>query len=267
LRRWNATGILFIFTALVSAQFLLARYAAVFILPFFNRVTPITDELVIQKIERLLSECRMRPRQIVVMEDRRTDLKNLGAYFTGFGRSARIVVFRTVLNKIEIHRLEGIVARLVAYAKMNTVTNGFVLAVVTFWLPAFLATYAFLTISWFFHGLKLNLSLSAVNCLIVLLLVAPVFGFFLKPIYNLFLWQKVFKADRFASERVGIDNYTASLFLQHDHIGCTLLGDPFYEAFHSSSPSVLKRISMLNPNLRGPLAARKSLERRDSFGH
>jgi len=71
------------------------------IAPLFNKFEPLTNELVRERVLRLLARCGFAARGLYVMDGSKRSAHG-NAYFTGFGAARRIVLFvssRTVSNE------------------------------------------------------------------------------------------------------------------------------------------------------------------------
>src|SRR5690606_24184529 len=69
------------------------------IAPLFNKFSPLTDAAMKERVERLLDRCGFKVKGLMVMDgSRRSSHGN--AYFTGFGKTKRIVFFDTLLSRL-----------------------------------------------------------------------------------------------------------------------------------------------------------------------
>ena len=106
------------------------------------------------------------------------------AYFTGFGAAKRVVFFDTLLQKLAPGEVEAVLAHELGHFKHRHVAKRiatmFALSLVGFALLGWLSTQA-----WFYTGLGVRPSVGGPNdavALLLFLLVAPVFGFFVSPL-------------------------------------------------------------------------------------
>src|SRR5690606_4529752 len=79
------------------------------IAPMFNRFEPLADGAVRQRVEALLARCGFASRGLFVMDGSRRSAHG-NAYFTGLGRSKRIVFFDTLLARLEPDEVEAVLA-------------------------------------------------------------------------------------------------------------------------------------------------------------
>ena len=98
------------------------------IAPLFNKFTPLADEALKARIERLLVKCGFRSKGLFVMDgSKRSSHGN--AYFTGFGAAKRIVFFDTLLSRLAPAEVEAVLAHELGHFKRHHVWKRVVLAV------------------------------------------------------------------------------------------------------------------------------------------
>jgi STE24 endopeptidase len=79
------------------------------IAPMFNAFVPLEPGPVRDRVERLLERCGFASKGLFVMDGSRRSAHG-NAYFTGFGRSKRIVFFDTLLARLSADELEAVLA-------------------------------------------------------------------------------------------------------------------------------------------------------------
>jgi STE24 endopeptidase len=81
--------------------------------------------------------------------------------------------------------------------------------------------------------------------LLLFLLVAPTFGFFLSPLTSLLSRKHEFEADRYATEHAAAAELTGALVKLYKDNAATLTPDPLHSAFYDSHPPAATRIARL----------------------
>jgi STE24 endopeptidase len=213
------------------------------IAPLFNRFQPLPDEHLLQRLEALLKRCGFSSKGVFVMDgSRRSSHGN--AYFTGFGRSKRIVFFDTLLEILGHDEIEAVLAHELGHFKRHHVRKGMALMMLS--SLAGLALLGWLMEkAWFFTGLGVSEQTNA-TALLLFLLVSPVFTFFLQPLLARYQRKHEFEADNFAADQTGAEPMIASLVKLYRENASTLTPDPLYSAFHDSHPPAPIRISNLS---------------------
>lgn len=212
------------------------------IAPLFNRFTPLPEGELKRRIEALLTRCGFTPRGLFVMDgSRRTSHGN--AYFTGFGRAKRIVLYDTLLEKLAPEEVEAVLAHELGHFRRRHVTKRlvwlFTLSLAALWLLARL-----METEGFFMGLGVSQP-STYMGLTLFMLVAPVAGFLLHPLASLYSRRHEFEADAFAARHASAGALVTALTKLYQDNAATLTPDPLYSAFYDSHPPAALRIGRL----------------------
>ena len=212
------------------------------IAPIFNKFTPLKDDSVRARIQELLHRTGFRARGIFVMDGSRRSAHG-NAYFTGFGKSKRIVFFDTLLEHLGEKEIEAVLAHELGHFKRRHVVKRMLL---TFGLSLFgLALLGWLvTQPWFYTGLGMTQP-STHAALVLFMLVIPVFTFFLQPLFAWSSRRHEYEADSFAVEQTGARELVNALVKLYKENASTLTPDPLYSAFYDSHPPAALRIAHL----------------------
>lgn len=221
--------------------FLVWAYPA-WIAPLFNKFTPLRDEAVRARIQALLERTGFRSRGIFVMDGSRRSAHG-NAYFTGFGKSKRIVFFDTLLEHLGEKEIEAVLAHELGHFKRRHVLKRLIL---TFGmsLVGLALLGVLITQPWFYAGLGITQP-STHTALMLFLLVAPVFGFFLQPLFSWGSRRYEYEADRFAAEQTDARDLVNALVKLYRENASTLTPDPLHSAFYDSHPPAALRIAHL----------------------
>ena len=212
------------------------------IAPLFNKFSPLTDETLKDRIQRLLVKCGFRSKGLFVMDgSKRSSHGN--AYFTGFGAAKRIVFFDTLLTRLGPAEVEAVLAHELGHFKRHHVWKRIA------WL--FLASLGFLALlgyvidqAWFYEGLGADRRSTAL-ALVLFFMVVPVFTFLLAPIGSVYSRRHEYEADAYAAHHAsGADLVHALVKLYQDN-AATLTPDPVHSAFYDSHPPAALRIARL----------------------
>jgi len=240
---------LYAWAAWVAFNLVLLAVYPTWIAPLFNKFSPLEDAALKERIERLLARCGFASRGLFVMDgSKRSSHGN--AYFTGFGRSKRIVFFDTLLSRLEAPEIEAVLAHELGHFKLRHVVKRIAL---TFVLSlAFLWTLGFaMRQDWFYAGLGVSTPSTAM-ALQLFFLVVPVFTFLLQPLASLYSRRHEFEADAFAARHAsGGDLVTALVKLYRDNAS-TLTPDPLHSAFYDSHPPAALRVARLQGAAHNP---------------
>jgi STE24 endopeptidase len=221
--------------------FMLAVYPN-WIAPLFNKFSPMQDEELRQRVERLLAKCGFKVKGLMVMDgSRRSSHGN--AYFTGFGKTKRIVFFDTLLTRLSPVEVEAVLAHELGHFKLNHVVKRmawiFAVSLGFLWMLGFLMDKA-----WFFQGLGVT-SPSTAMALILFFIVIPNFTFLLQPLLSMYSRRHEFEADQYAAQNASARDLASALVKLYKDNASTLTPDPVHSAFYDSHPPALIRIARL----------------------
>ena len=212
------------------------------IAPLFNKFTPLSDETLKQRTEALLQRCGFSSRGVFVMDGSRRSVHG-NAYFTGVGRSKRIVFFDTLLERLQIAEVEAVLAHELGQFRLHHVRWRLVLSLGLGLLG--LAVLGFLT-QWpdFYRAFGISTP-SSHTALLLFVFVLPVFTYFTTPIGAWWSRKHEFEADEFAAKFADAGQLAEALVKLYRDNATTLTPDPLHSAFYDSHPPALVRISRL----------------------
>ena len=212
-----------------------------FIAPLFNKFSPLPEDDLRRRLEALLQKCGFESRGLYVM-DASTRSARGNAYFTGFGKAKRIVLFDTLLAKHTPEEIESILAHELGHFKFGHIRQMLAMA-------AGLAFVGFAALHWALgpQGLSVVFSLPADPglALIIAVLAKDPLMQILSPLIAWRSRRAEFEADDFAKRMVGKEPMIAALTrLTRDNLA-TLTPDRLYALFYYSHPPVPVRVAHL----------------------
>ncbi len=213
-----------------------------FIAPIFNKFQPLEEGEVLSRITKLLERTGFNSQGVFVMDgSRRSSHGN--AYFTGFGKNKRIVFFDTLLKHLSPTEVEAVLAHELGHFKRKHVLKGMLVSMLMtlagFSLLAFLMKQTV-----FFNTLGVE-NPSTYMALLLFMLVAPVYTFFIGPIMAWWSRKHEFEADEFAAKESSAKELISALVGLYKKNAGTLTPDPLYSAFYDSHPPASIRIAHL----------------------
>jgi STE24 endopeptidase len=216
------------------------------IAPLFNKFEPLADESLKARVQALMARCGFAAKGLFVMDGSKRSA-HANAYFTGFGAAKRVVFFDTLLNKLSPSEVEAVLAHELGHFKHKHVVKRmvamFALSLAGFALLGWLSGQ-----SWFYAALGVQPSMAASNdalALLLFLLVTPVFGFFVAPLFAQLSRRHEFEADAYACQQSSGADLAAALLKLHEDNASTLTPDPLYVRFYYSHPPASERLAAL----------------------
>jgi len=213
------------------------------ILPLFNKLSPLPEGALRDRLLALGERAGFRAASIEVLDgSKRSGHSN--AFFTGFGRFRRIVLFDTLIAQLEPEELEAVLAHEIGHYRRGHIPKRLAMAALTqfggFALIAWLVQS-----NWFNPAFGFPLGELAPSLLLFALLSGAV-TFWLSPLENYFSRKHEYEADAFACEVMGEPEPLVSALhtLAKKNLS-NLTPHPLYSAFYYSHPTVLERTKAL----------------------
>ncbi|MFA6016200.1 MAG: M48 family metallopeptidase [Gallionellaceae bacterium] len=226
----------------VSFNSLLLFIYPTFIAPIFNKFLPLQDEALKQRIDALLQRCGFTSSGLFVMDGSKRSTHG-NAYFTGFGKTKRIVFFDTLLQRLTPAEIDAVLAHELGHFKhrhvLKRIVLTFAISLGFLWVLAQLMQSA-----WFYQGLGVTTQ-STAAALILFFMTLPVFTFLFQPLASFYSRKHEFEADHYAAAQTDANDLSSALVKLYQDNAKTLTPDPLYASFYESHPPALERIAQL----------------------
>lgn len=215
----------------------------VVIAPLFNKYTPIADEGLKEQIQSLMAKAGLKAHGIYQVDEGRRS-RHTNAYFTGIGKTKRIVLFDTLLASHSPEEILSVLAHEIGHWKKKHV-----LKQLSFMIAASLAVlyfiYSVASAPVLYRAFGLNQTPLYAGLFLVSLYLGC-FSFFLSPVGAGIMRRYEREADRAAVELTGTSEHMISALkrLAKDNLA-NLHPHPLYVWFYYSHPPLLERIAAL----------------------
>jgi STE24 endopeptidase len=226
----------------LAVMFIMTWAYPAFIAPLFNKFSPLKDEILKTRIEDLLTRCGFKSQGVFVVDNSRRSSHG-NAYFTGIGTNKRIVFFDTLLERLAHPEVEAVLAHELGHFSLKHVRKRLLVSIATTFIA--LAILGWLTGQQTFYTALGVPTPSTHAALLLFILAAPFFTFFITPLSSVWSRRHEFEADSFATQHANANELAAALVKLYRDNASTLTPDPVYVAFHYSHPPALERISRL----------------------
>jgi STE24 endopeptidase len=225
----------------VYSLFLQVIYPTV-VMPAFNKFSRLEDPALAGRIEQLLERTGFRSRGLYVMDgSKRSSHGN--AFFAGFGAGKRIVLFDTLVSRLQPAEVEAVLAHELGHYKLRHIIKAMALS----WTMSFVLLFTLGLLAgrpWFYEGLGVQ-TMTLPMGLVLFMMVVPEFMFFVQPLLALFSRKNEYEADRYAAQNADAKELVRALVkLYHDN-SATLTPDPLHSAYYDSHPPAAMRIARL----------------------
>lgn len=209
------------------------------ILPLFNKLTPLPPGDLRERLLALGDRTGFHARTIEVMDgSKRSGHSN--AFFTGFGRFRRIVLFDTLVAQLTPGELEAVLAHEIGHYRRGHIPK--MLA-----LSATMMLAAFAVIAWLMGQPWFNLSFGfpagePAPAFLLFGLLSGAVTFWFSPLTNLLSRRYEYQADAFARAAVGgAEPMVAALRKLAQKNLSNLTPHPWFSAFFYSHPTLIER--------------------------
>jgi STE24 endopeptidase len=222
--------------------FMMLFYSSL-IVPLFNKQTPLQEGELKTQLENFAKKVGFNLDKIFVIDGSKRSTK-ANAYFTGFGKKKRIVLYDTLINDLETDEIVSVLAHEVGhYKKKHVVFNmivsilltGFTLYIFSFFIDSQLLSNALSVSEPSFH-----IGLIAFGVLYTP--ISEITGLIMNYISRKFEYQ----ADNYAKINFGATPLIASLKKLSKNSLSNLTPHKAYVFMHYSHPTLLQRIQNLN---------------------
>jgi STE24 endopeptidase len=212
------------------------------ILPLFNKFTPVAEGELAERVGALLARCGFKSRGLYMMDgSKRSSHGN--AFFAGFGATKRIVLFDTLVSRLEPPEVEAVLAHELGHYKLHHIIKRIALSTATT-LAGLWVLGQLMHEGWFYAGLGVTTPGMAA-ALALFMLVVPQFTFFLHPLTSHFSRKHEFEADAYATSNADAAKLAQALVKLYRDNASTLTPDPLHSAFYDSHPPAAVRIARL----------------------
>ena len=229
----------------IAFQLLMLLVAPAVIMPLFNRFTPLPEGTLRERLFALAQRTDFPARSIEVMDGSKRS-RHSNAFFTGFGRFRKIVLFDTLIAHLTQPELESVLAHEIGHYKKRHVIKLLGLSIagvfVAFAVIAWLAHQ-----QWFYRafGFEYQPGFAAANLVPAMLLFALLAGtisFWVSPLIHILSRHFEYEADSFARATMGeTQSFVQALRKLSEKNLSNLMPHWLYSSFYYSHPTLLER--------------------------
>jgi len=238
---WWLVSFLLIFSVILLLNLLYPTLIA----PMFNQFTPLKDENLKTKIDALLQQSGFSSKGVFVVDASKRDSR-LNAYFSGLGKTKRVVLFDTLIEKLTPDEILAVLGHELGHFrhhdlyKMMAMMGGVLF--VGFYIFGNLPPSLFLV---------LGVRQTPAMMIILFMLLVPVFLFIFMPVINFVSRSNEYAADRYAASLQPAANLTSALKKLVDENKSFPKSHMLSIIFYHSHPPIIERLKALgDPNIR-----------------
>lgn len=238
-RYWWFWAFVFIF----AFQFLMLILYPTLIAPLFNRFEPLREGELRERILALADQVGFKAGGIYTMDGSKRSAHS-NAYFTGLGKSKRIVLFDTLIDQMNTEEGIAVLAHEMGHYKMKHIRKMLLIQGVGLFVGLYILS---LLVDYepMFRAFGLEEPTNH-GALVLFSLLAGSFLFYLGPLMNRLSRKHEFEADRFAVKALKDGKPMEEALIQLTVRNLSNLNPhPWFSAYHYSHPTPAERVSAI----------------------
>lgn len=231
---------LYAWLSLVVITLAMQYVAPRWIMPLFNKYTPLEDGELKDKIMKFSDKVDFPLQEIYIIDGSKRSTKS-NAFFTGFGKNKRIALFDTLVENHTVGELVSVLAHEIGHYKKKHIQQGMVISVLHTGVLFFLLSI-FLYDGALYQAFYMDSSPLYAGFLYFSLLFSPIESI-LSVLMNMLSRKNEFEADKFAvvGRKNKNDMIDALKKLSKDNLS-NLTPHPWFVFMNYSHPPVVERI-------------------------
>jgi len=234
---------LWLWIGLSSLMIVLNMFYADLIVPIFNKLTPLNDGELRQKIEKYSKKVGYLLKNIYVIDGSKRSTK-ANAFFSGLGPRKTIALYDTLIEKHTENELVAVLAHEVGHFKKKHIFSGLIMSVIQIGVMTFFFELCLKLpeISMALGGLDSSFHLGLIGFTIIFSPISMISSIWMNYISR----KNEFEADAYAKETFNGEDLSLALKkLSVDSLS-NIYPHPLYVFFHYSHPPLIERLRALN---------------------
>ena len=237
---WWIWGFVMIFIIILFVNMIYPTLIA----PIFNKFTPLENDELRASIEDLLKKAGLKSSGVFSLDASKRDSR-LNAYFGGLGKSKRVVLFDTLIKKLDKNELLAVLGHELGHFKhkdilKNILSSGLMLFIM-------FAIFGNLPKDLF---LDLGLSNGVYMNIIFFLLFSPVLSFVFMPIFGMISRKNEYAADEYGSECQSKEALSSALMKLANENRSFPLSHPLTIFLYFTHPPLVERLRRLGVEIK-----------------
>ncbi len=232
---WWIWGFCFIFAVIILINMLYPLIRD----KMFDKFSPLEDEELANKINKLLADVDFKSSGVFSVDASKRD-NRLNAYFGGLGKTKRVVLFDTLIEKLTHNELLAVLGHELGHFKNGDILKN--IGIMGFVMFVFFAIFGNLPQELF---LQLGLENKPYAIILVFMMFSPILSFFLMPLISAMSRHNEYAADEFGSDLSSKEDLVNALLKLANENKSFPLSHPIYIFFHYSHPPLVERLKEL----------------------
>ncbi|RUM69751.1 MAG: M48 family peptidase [Sulfurovum sp.] len=239
---WWIWGFLAMFVIAVLANVLMPTFMAL-----FNKFTPIEEGELKDEISKMMHQVGLKNNGIFIMDASKRDSR-LNAFFGGLGKSKRVVLFDTLIEKLNTKELLAVLGHELGHFTHGDIWKNIGLVGVLLFIAFYL--FGHLPDSLF---VQMGVAPTAGPKIAMLMLLLPLLSFVFTPVMSAVSRHNEYAADEFGSQMGGKENLVSALMKLVTENKSFPKSHPLVIFFYHTHPPVLERLKELGYDASKPI--------------
>jgi STE24 endopeptidase len=224
---------------LMAFQLVMLLVAPVLIMPLFNKFTPLPEGSLRERLLALGRRTGFLARGIQVMDGSKRS-RHSNAFFTGFGRFRKIVLFDTLIQQLTEPELEAVLAHEIGHYKKRHIPKMLLWSAASSLIGLCLVSILAKQ-DWFFRSFGFEPG-NIAPALLLFGLLAGLVSFWFSPLVHLWSRRYEYQADAYAAQTMSEpQSLIGALRKLNEKNLSNLTPHPYYSGFYYSHPTLLER--------------------------
>lgn len=236
---------IYMFGILVIVVLLFNVFFVKFLMPLFYKMSPLEEGSLKDKITALSLNSGYQLSQIVIIDASNRTTK-LNAFFSGFGKTKKVMIFDTLLSKLTEKEICSVIAHEIGHANYNHMIKDMLVTLIKLSIYTFMF-YLLATSNFISNNLEITEYFSFVVIVFILLL-TPI-GVISSLISNIISRKHEYEADAIAVEYGYGKEMISSLKKVGTENLANLTPHPLYVFMKYNHPPISQRIEALNKEI------------------
>jgi len=246
---WWLWGFMAIFTVAILANVLMPTFMAL-----FNKFTPLEEGELKTEIDKLMKQAGLKNDGIFVMDASKRDSR-LNAFFGGLGKNKRVVLFDTLIEKLNVGELKAVLGHELGHFKHGDIWKNIALVglllFVSFYIFGHLPDELFI---------QLGVIPEASIKIAILMMLLPLVSFLFTPFMSYVSQKNEYSADEFGSAMGGKENLVSALMKLVTENKAFPKSHPLVIFFYHTHPPVLERLKELGFDASNTIVGEERIE-------
>ncbi|MDR0740331.1 MAG: M48 family metallopeptidase [Puniceicoccales bacterium] len=236
-----AWAILFIF------QITMVIIYPLLILPLFNKLTPLPDGELKERLMQLAQTTQFPINKIFTMDGSKRSAHS-NAFFIGLEKFRHIVLYDTLIEQMTTEEIAAVLAHEIGHYKHQHIRTNLIVEGVYSFL-GFGILYYLSSRHWFLESFGFQTEYTLVPLILIFSIAISGITFWIDPFFNYLSRKHEYQADRFTADTLGqTEPLISSLRKLHKENLSNLAPHLIFSTFHYSHPTLLEReIALQNP--------------------